>query len=67
MSQPVLINDGKGWRLDPPKRRRYFQPAGITSVRVRRLMEQGYDTHQIAEMNGINEAVVWNALARAGT
>ena len=61
---PILINAGSSWRLDPPKR--YFYAAGITSVRIKRLMAQGLDTMDIAVMHGTTEAVIWNALARAG-
>ena len=67
--RPVLINAGAGWRLDVPWRGRgkaFMQPMPVTSVRIKRLMAQGLDTMDIAVMHGTTEAVIWNALARAG-
>lgn len=65
-SEPVLVNVGKGWRLDLPGRRRYFHAAGITSVRIKAMMSKGMDTAQIAEAFETTESGIWNALARAG-
>ena len=67
MSPPVLVNVGKGWRLDMPPRRKYFYRAQITHVRVRAMMAKGMDTMQIAAAFKTTEATVWNVMARAGT
>ena len=43
-----------------------MQPMPVTSVRVRAMMAMGRDTMQIAAELKTTEAVIWNALARAG-
>ena len=65
---PILINAGSSWRLDVPwrARKKDAQPLRITSVRVRAMMAMGRDTMQIAAELKTTEAVIWNALARAG-
>lgn len=72
-NDPALITDGNGgWRLDArssvvkgwrPPRPVY---STITSVRVRAMMATGMDTLDIARELKTTEAVVWNAMARAG-
>jgi hypothetical protein len=66
--QPVLINTGATWRLDVPwrARKKDTQPPPITSVRIRAMMAMCKDTFDIAIELKTTEAVVWNALARAG-
>ena len=73
---PVLINDGKGWRLGRPKeepkpRKRVVhrrpEPPPLNAEQVKAMMRLGMNTHDIALRWQTTEAVVWNKLARAST
>lgn len=73
--RPVLINDGKSWRLgrpneEPAPRKRVIYrrlpPPPLNAEQVKAMMRLGMNTHDIALRWQTTEAVVWNKLARSG-